>query len=113
VIEAASIVSMVVSGTSVVPQLDGKPADAEIRSQAVNAAVPRVARMHSVRMWVNERVKQVARERNVVVDGRDMGTAVFPQADVKIYLVADTWERAKRRLVQHLKRLPTDDEIAA
>ena len=38
---------------------------------------------------------------------------MFPDADVKIYLVADPWERAKRRLVQHLKRLPTDDEIAA
>ena len=38
---------------------------------------------------------------------------VFPDADVKIYLVADPWERAKRRLVQHLKRLPTDEEIAA
>jgi cytidylate kinase len=42
-----------------------------------------------------------------------MGTAVFPDADVKVYLVADPWERAKRRLVQHLKRLPTDAEIAA
>jgi cytidylate kinase len=113
VIEAASVVSLVPSGTSMVPHLDGKSADAEIRSHAVNAAVPRVARMQSVRHWVNDRVRQVATERNVVVDGRDMGTAVFPEADVKVYLVADTWERAKRRLVQHLKRLPTDEEIAA
>lgn len=96
-----------------VPQLEGAPADDEIRSPAVNGAVPRVAQMQAVRSWVNERVRQVARERNVVVDGRDMGTAVFPDADLKVYLVADTWERAKRRLVQHLRRLPTDEEIAA
>ena len=113
VIEAAAIVSLVPSGTSMVPHLDGASADAEIRSQAVNAAVPRVARMQPVRAWVNDHVRQVATDRNVVVDGRDMGTAVFPDADVKIYLTADPWERAKRRLVQHLKRLPTDEEIAA
>jgi cytidylate kinase len=113
VLEAAQAVSMAPKGTSMVPQLDGVDADQEIRDPDVNAAVPRVARMQSVRSWVNEQVRQVARGRNVVVDGRDMGTAVFPEADVKVYLVADTWERAKRRLVQHLKRLPTDEEIAA
>jgi cytidylate kinase len=113
VLEAAQAVSMAPKGTSMVPQLDGVDADQEIRDPDVNAAVPRVARMQSVRSWVNEQVRQVARDRNVVVDGRDMGTAVFPDADVKVYLVADTWERAKRRLVQHLKRLPTDEEIAA
>lgn len=112
VIEAAKIVSLVPSGTSMVPHLGGAPADAEFRNPAVTSAVPRVARMQAVRSWVNDRVRQVAAERNVVVDGRDIGTAVFPEADVKVYLVADTWARAKRRLVQHLKRLPTDEEIA-
>ena len=106
VLEAASVVSLSFTGTSMVPQLDGGSADAEIRNPAVNAAVPRVARMQPVRSWVNERVRQVAMEHNIVADGRDIGTTVFPDADVKIYLVADTWERAKRRLVQHLKRLP-------
>ena len=48
----------------------------------------------------------------MVVDGRDLGTAVFPQARIKIFLVADPWERAKRRLLQRLERLPTDAEIA-
>ena len=113
VLEAANIVSLALAGTSVIPHLDGLPAEGEIRSPAVNAAVSRVARMQPVRAWVNERVRKVAAERNVVVDGRDMGTAVFPDAEVKVYLVADTWERAKRRLVQHLRRLPTDEEIAA
>lgn len=113
VLEAAQIVTLVSSGSSMVPQLGGAPSEDEIRSPAVNTSVSRVARMQAVRSWVNERVRQVAAERNVVADGRDMGTAVFPDADVKVYLVADPWERAKRRLVQHLRRLPTDDEIAA
>ena len=113
VLEAARSVTLERHETSMVPRLNGADADEEIRSTAVNSAVPRVARMQSVRSWVNEQVKRVATERNVVVDGRDIGTAVFPDADVKVYLVADPWERAKRRLVQHLRRLPTDEEIAA
>lgn len=113
VLDAAKAVTLAPKGTSLVPYLDGAPAEDEIRSPAVNAAVSRVARMQAVRSWVNELVRSVATERNVVVDGRDMGTAVFPDADVKVYLVADPWERAKRRLVQHLRRLPTDEEIAA
>ena len=113
VLEAARIVSLAAEGTSLAPLLDSAPADDEIRSAAVTNAVPRVARMQSVRSWVNEQVRRVATERHVVADGRDIGTAVFPDANVKIYLVADPWERAKRRLVQHLKRLPTDEEIAA
>ena len=68
--------------------------------------------MPAVRQWVNARVREVAADHDVVVDGRDMGTAVFPDADVKVYLVADPWERAKRRLIRELRRLPTDDEIA-
>ena len=113
VLDAAEIVSLKLSGTSMIPLLDGDSAEAEIRDATVNAAVPRVARMQAVRSWVNEKVRQVASERNVVVDGRDIGTAVFPDAELKIWLQADPWERAKRRLVQHLRRLPTDDEIAA
>jgi cytidylate kinase len=42
-----------------------------------------------------------------------MGTAVFPQARVKVFLIADPWERARRRLVQRLQRAPDDAEIAA
>lgn len=113
VLDAARIVTLGADGASMVPMLDGQPALEEIRAPSVNAAVPRVARMPAVRAWVNDQVRQVAGARSVVVDGRDIGTAVFPDADVKVYLVADPWERAKRRLVQHLRRLPTDAEIAA
>jgi cytidylate kinase len=68
--------------------------------------------MPSVRQWVNARVRDTALEHDVVVDGRDIGTAVFPNADLKIFLVADPWERARRRLTQRLGRGPTDVEIA-
>jgi cytidylate kinase len=68
--------------------------------------------MQKVRAWVNQQVRDAARSHSIVVDGRDMGTVVFPHADVKIFLVADPWERARRRLIQQLQRAPTDDEIA-
>ena len=110
VLDAASIVSLASSGTSMVPYLDGEPAEAEIRRAGRERSGPARGADAGCAAWVNEHVQQVASTRNVVVDGRDMGTAVFPEADVKVYLVADTWERAKRRLVQHLRRLPTDDE---
>jgi cytidylate kinase len=113
VLGAASIVSVDSSGPVVRPLLDGQSAEEELRSAPVTASVSRVARMVPVRAWVNEQVRRVAARRDVVADGRDMGTAVFPEADVKVFLVADPWERARRRLVQHLKRLPTNDEIAA
>jgi cytidylate kinase len=69
--------------------------------------------MPPVRDWVNARVRDAAVGHDVVVDGRDIGTVVFPAADLKIFLVADPWERARRRLVQRLARRPSEEEIAA
>ena len=92
--------------------IDGEPVDEELRSGAVTAHVSRVASMPEVRTWVNDLVRRAAAEHDVVVDGRDMGTAVFPSAPLKIFLVADPWERARRRLTQRLGRRPADDEIA-
>jgi cytidylate kinase len=94
------------------PLLHGEPADGEIRGGEVTREVSRVARMPGVRDWVNAVVRRAATGSDVVVDGRDIGTAVFPDAQLKIFLVADPWERAKRRLVQRLARRPTDAEIA-
>jgi cytidylate kinase len=48
-----------------------------------------------------------------VVDGRDIGTVVFPQADLKVFLVADPWERARRRLRQRSGQDPDEAAIAA
>jgi cytidylate kinase len=92
--------------------IDGEPAEAELRGSRVTEHVSLVARMPEVRSWVNERVRQAAAEHDVVVDGRDIGTAVFPDASLKVFLIADPWERARRRLVQRLGRRPVDAEIA-
>ena len=98
--------------TSFAVLLDGEPAEAELRGSRVTELVSLVAGMPEVRTWVNERVREAAESHDVVVDGRDMGTAVFPDASLKIFLIADPWERARRRLVQRLGRRPTDAEIA-
>jgi len=95
-----------------VPLIRGEQADGEIRGGEVTREVSRTARMPGVREWVNAEVRRVAAGSDVVVDGRDIGTVVFPDAQLKIFLVADPWERAKRRLVQRLSRRPTDAEIA-
>ena len=92
--------------------IDGAAADQEIRGTAVTSQVSRVAVMPEVRAWVNARVREAAEDHDVVVDGRDMGTAVFPDAPLKVFLIADSWERARRRLTQRHGRRPTDDEIA-
>jgi cytidylate kinase len=112
VCEAARSVRLIARGTSFSPTIGGQLADEELRGLEVTRHVSRVASMPRVRAWVNERVREAARDNDVVVDGRDMGTAVFPEATLKVFLVADPWERARRRLVQQLGRSPTDDEIA-
>ena len=61
---------------------------------------------------MNKQVRAAGSTHPVVVDGRDIGTTVFPDADVKIFLVADPWERARRPLVQRFGRAPSDLEIA-
>lgn len=112
VLAAASSVTLVPGETTFYARLGGESAEAELRGHEVTSRVSLVARMPRVRDWVNAMVRQAAEGHPVVVDGRDMGTAVFPQARVKIFLVADSWERAKRRLVQRLERQPTEAEIA-
>jgi cytidylate kinase len=111
-VAAGARVSQRPAGTTFATLIDGEPADDEIRGGAVTAQVSRVAQVPEVRAWVNARVRQAAEAHDVVVDGRDMGTAVFPDAPLKVFLVADSWERARRRLTQRLGRGPTDDEIA-
>jgi 3-phosphoshikimate 1-carboxyvinyltransferase len=96
---------------SVVPHVAGI-GDEDLRSQDVTSNVSRVAQMPEVRAWVNNMVRDAGASSDVVVDGRDIGTVVFPQAALKVFLVADPWERARRRLRQRLSHSPTDAEIA-
>lgn len=112
VLDAARAVTLEPAATAFVPLIAGRPADDEIRGAEVTRHVSQVARMPAVRAWVNAEVQRAAAAHDVVVDGRDMGTIVFPHADLKVFLVADPWERARRRLMQLLQRRPSDEEIA-
>lgn len=111
-LELARHVALVPGETSFVPRIREVPVADEIRGAEVTRCVSKVAQMPRVRAWVNDRVRVAAVGHSVVVDGRDIGTVVFPEAQLKIFLVADPWERARRRLTQRLGRRPTDVEIA-
>lgn len=84
----------------------------DLRSPEVTAGVSAVAQIPSVRASVNAELRRIAATENVVVDGRDIGSVVFPDAQLKIFLIADPWERARRRLHQRLGRNAADSEIA-
>jgi cytidylate kinase len=112
VLAAAKRVSLAPGETSFSPRLDGVDCEAEIRGEAVTGLVSLVAKMPHVRAWVNALVRQTAAAHEIVVDGRDMGTAVFPDARLKVWLVALPEERARRRVVQRAGRAPTAEELA-
>jgi cytidylate kinase len=112
VVEAAAVVALVAQPTAFLPVLAGAAADDEIRGPGVTRYVSQVAQMPAVRDWVNGQVRALARDYDLVVDGRDIGTVVFPSATLKVFLVADPWERARRRVIERLGRGPTEAEIA-
>jgi len=109
VLSAARSIELRAARTSFYPVLDGHNIEDEIRGGDVTRHVSRVAQMPTVREWVNDKVRAAAAGRNVVVDGRDMGTVVFPAADLKIFLTADSRERAARRLRQ--RGTPTSEQL--
>jgi len=71
-----------------------------IRETRIDRMVPVVARHPAVREVMRDRQRQLGSEGNVVIEGRDIGTVVAPDAEVKVYLVADRDERAKRRMAE-------------
>jgi cytidylate kinase len=77
--------------------LDGKDVTIEIRSPRINKNVSLVARIPGVRKALIESQRQYGRMGGVVIDGRDIGTVVLPDADKKFFLTASVDERAKRR----------------
>ena len=87
--------------------------DADIRDPRINANVSAMARVPAVRDWLNERLRDAARRADVVVDGRDIGSVVFPEADLKVFLIAHPETRARRRLAERGLIAPSTDEVAA
>jgi CMP/dCMP kinase len=78
----------------------GTDITSSIRETRVDRMVPVVARHHAVREVMRERQRQLGSDGDVVIEGRDIGTVVAPDAEVKIFLVADRDERAKRRVAE-------------
>lgn len=79
---------------------DDRDLDEVIRSPAVNASVSAVAALPAVREWANHRLRDAALMAGAVMDGRDIGTVVFPDARLKVFLTATPEARARRRLMQ-------------
>lgn len=77
--------------------LDDVDVSEEIRKPVVSENVSDVAAIREVREKMVDLQRKFSESKNVILDGRDIGTVVFPNADLKIFLVADARERAKRR----------------
>ena len=75
----------------------GTDVTSSIRDQRIDRMVPVVARHPAVREVMRDRQRELGQEGDVVIEGRDVGTVVAPDAEVKVYLVADRDERARRR----------------
>ena len=97
--------------------LDGRDVTVEIRDNRVSREVSFISSLKPVRDRLREMQQELGRQGCVVMDGRDIGTVVFPNAELKIFLVADARERAKRRHVELLAKshdgseLPTLDAL--
>lgn len=85
----------------------------ELRRPEVNAHVSEMARVPAVREWLLQHLRDAARGTDVVADGRDIGTVVFPDAELKIFLVAEPEVRARRRLAEYGTTDPTPEELNA
>ena len=81
--------------------LNGKDVTNKIRTKEVNELVSPVSHIPVVRQAMVEKQREMGNNQNVIMEGRDIGTNVFPNADVKIYLDASPEERAERRYRQN------------
>ena len=84
--------------------LDGEEVTKKIRDKEVTEQVSQVSSIKEVRLSMVELQRKMAEGKDVIMEGRDIGTYVFPSADVKIYLDADLEERAKRRFNQNKEK---------
>lgn len=84
--------------------LDGEDVTKQIREKAVNELVSQVSHLVVVRESITDLSRKIAEGKNVVMEGRDIGTNVFPNANIKIYLDATPEERANRRLKQNKEK---------
>lgn len=102
--EAARQLDVVFQPEEGTTMLEGEDVTQAIRSEAVSMLASQVAALQPVRDALLERQRQFALGQNLVADGRDMGTTVFPEAEVKFFLTASSEARAQRRYNQLLER---------
>ena len=84
--------------------LDNEEVNAAIRTESTGLAASKVATIGSVREALLDRQRQFAADQSLVCDGRDMGTVVFPQAILKLFITASVEERANRRYKQLIEQ---------
>jgi cytidylate kinase len=108
-------VRLVLTGDVFLPEVAGVDVAEAIRSDRVTRHVSVVAAIPEVRTWVNAQQRRAVEgvevgggSRGTVVDGRDIGTVVFPEAPLKIFLTATPDERARRRLSQRGQAVDVD-----
>ena len=77
--------------------MNGRNVSGDIRTPEVSMGASEVSAIPEVRDFLFGLQKKIARENNIIMDGRDIGTVVLPDADLKIYLTASAEERANRR----------------
>ncbi len=89
--------------------LDGEDVSSDIRLPEISICASDVSALPAVRAFLLEMQRSMARTNNVIMDGRDIGTVVLPDADVKIFLTASSAERARRRLLQLMEKGINED----
>lgn len=89
--------------------LDGKDVSLAIRTPEVSGFVSQISAIPEIRKWMVQKQRDVAEGKNVVCEGRDIGTVVFPDAQVKVFMQADLNVRAQRRQKElHEKKMDAD-----
>jgi cytidylate kinase len=100
--------------------VNGSDIEDKLHTPEVDAVVAQVSSYPPLRNYVNEQLRRISKDMNVVVEGRDITTVVFPDADLKCYFDAKPEVRAERRLQQHpdgqdyatvLRQIKMRDEI--
>ena len=84
--------------------LNGTDVSKEIRINEVSMAASKVSAYKAVRAFLLDTQRNMAKTQSVIMDGRDIGTVVLPDAEIKIFIVADPEERAKRRYKELIER---------
>jgi CMP/dCMP kinase len=97
---AGAGIRFLTDGTDSRALLDGRDVTAQIRTPEVTLAAAMVSRLPAVRQKLTALQRTLARGRGLVMEGRDIGTVVFPDAPLKVFLKAEPAERARRRLAQ-------------